>query len=56
MQPSKDELKIMCNLVLRLTKLRQNECVHLCIENFAPECFGKLLLYFRKNSEGGINA
>ena len=32
-----DELRELCALTLELTKLRQAECKHLCIENFAPE-------------------
>ena len=28
---------------VELTKLRQAECKHLCIENFAPELLGKLI-------------
>jgi len=38
-----DELKEICALVVELTKLRQAECKHLVIENFAPELLGKLL-------------
>ena len=38
-----DELRELCALTLELTKLRQAECKHLCIENFAPELLGKLI-------------
>ncbi len=38
-----DELRELCTLVAELTRLRQNECKNLCIENFAPELLGKLL-------------
>lgn len=38
-----DELKELCALTVELTKLRQAECKHLCIENFAPELLGKLI-------------
>ena len=38
-----DELRELCTLAVELTRLRQNECKHLCIENFAPELLGKLL-------------
>ncbi len=38
-----DQLRELCTLTLELTKLRQAECKHLCIENFAPELFGKLI-------------
>lgn len=37
------ELKEICDLVVRLTELRQEKCKYLCIENFAPELLGKLL-------------
>jgi hypothetical protein len=33
----------LVDLTVRLTELRQNECKHLAIENFAPELFGNLL-------------
>jgi hypothetical protein len=38
-----DELRELCTLTAELTRLRQNECKHLCIENFAPELLGKLI-------------
>ena len=38
-----EELRELCTLTLELTRLRQNECKHLCIENFAPELLGKLI-------------
>ena len=38
-----EELRELCALTVELTKLRQNECKHLCIENFAPELLGKLI-------------
>jgi hypothetical protein len=38
-----DELRELCALTVELTKLRQAECKHLCIENFAPELLGKLI-------------
>lgn len=38
-----EELKELCALTVELTKLRQAECKHLCIENFAPELLGKLI-------------
>jgi len=31
------ELRLLFDLTLKLTKLRQEECKHLCIENAAPE-------------------
>jgi hypothetical protein len=38
-----DDLRSICDLVVKLTELRQNECKHLVIENFAPELLRKLL-------------
>jgi hypothetical protein len=38
-----DELRELCAMTVELTRLRQNECKHLAIENFAPELLGKLL-------------
>lgn len=38
-----EELKELCALTVELTKLRQAECKHLCIENFAPELLGNLI-------------
>lgn len=36
-------LEVLADLTVRLTKLRQDECKHLCIENSAPELWGNLL-------------
>lgn len=47
-----EELKVICDMTVKLVELRQNECKHLCIENVAPECFGKLLLEYMLHSEG----
>lgn len=38
-----NDVESICRLTVELTKLRQNECKHLCIENFAPELFGRLI-------------
>jgi len=45
------ELKVICDTVVELTKLRQNECKHLCIENFAPECLRKLLVIIKLSKQ-----
>lgn len=42
------EFSQICNLTLELIKLRQQECSHLCIENYAPEIFGRLLMEYRR--------
>ena len=44
-----EELKIICDMTVSLVELRQNECIHLSIENYAPEIFGKLLTVFEEN-------
>src|SRR5689334_13679723 len=32
-----EEFRALCDLTLELTRLRQDECKHLCIENVGPE-------------------
>ena len=38
-----ETLKVICEMTVRLTELWIREVPHLCIENFAPELFGKLM-------------
>lgn len=38
-----EEFRALCDLTLELTRLRQNECKHLCVENVAPEILNNLL-------------
>jgi hypothetical protein len=38
-----EALRHICDMTVRLTELRQAECKHLCIENYAPEIFHRLL-------------
>lgn len=38
-----EELRELCAMTIELTRMRQVECKHLCIENFAPELLGKLI-------------
>lgn len=52
MSVTTEELKVICDMTVKLVELRQNECKHLCIENIAAECFGKLLLEYSLYSEG----
>ena len=47
-----EELRELCALTVELTRLRQNECKHLCIENVAPELLGKLIREL--TSMGGV--
>jgi hypothetical protein len=47
---STEELKAICDLTNSLTRMRWEECRHLCIENFAPELFGKLLWAYNNNT------
>lgn len=49
-----DELKEICGLVVELTKLRQDGCKHLCIENFAPDLFATLLGHYSMHKQGKI--
>ena len=39
-------LKVLCDLTHSLIVLRMRECPHLCVENLAPEIFGKLLTLY----------
>ena len=47
-----DELKIICDTVVRLAELRQKECSHLSVDDFAKECMGKLLTSLMAHKEG----
>ena len=38
-----EELRELFSVTVELTRMRQNECKHLFIENFAPELLGKLI-------------
>jgi hypothetical protein len=49
-----NHLQIIADLTIRLTEMRQRKCEHLCIENVAPEIFGKLLYEFRTAGEHRI--
>lgn len=48
-----EEFRELCTLTVEMTRLRQNECRHLYIENFAPELLGKLI---RVRLENGLAA
>lgn len=39
-----EELKVIADLTVRLTQLRQNECKHLAVENVGPEIWRNLLM------------
>ena len=38
-----EEFREVCKLTVELTRLRQNECKHLCVENFAADLLPRLL-------------
>ena len=40
---SAEELRVIADLTVRLTELRLKGCAHLCVENYAPEVFAKLV-------------
>jgi hypothetical protein len=44
-------LRIIADLTSELTAMRLQNCGHLCIENVAPEIFGKLIYEFRTSGE-----
>lgn len=49
-----DELKIICDTVVELARIRQKGCNHLCVENFAQQCLGQLLTELQLNKEGKL--
>ena len=49
---SLDELRLVSDLTIDLTRLRQEHCKHLCIENYAPELFHKLLTRMTMHKQG----
>ncbi len=40
---SDEEMQIIMNATIKLTKLRQNKCEHLSIENCAPDIYRNLM-------------
>jgi uncharacterized spore protein YtfJ len=49
-----DELRIVCDTVVRLTDIRQRGCKHLCVENFAPEMLRKMLIELVDHKQGMV--
>jgi hypothetical protein len=49
-----DELKIICDTVVELARIRQKGCNHLCVENFAQQCLGQLLAELQLNKGGKL--
>jgi hypothetical protein len=45
-------MKVLSEMAVELTRLRQNECKHLCIENYTPEVFEKLIRAVRNGLYG----
>ena len=43
-QVAKEELEVIMNTVVELTKLRMENCGHLSIENFAPKLTENLIV------------
>lgn len=41
-----NDVEAICTLTVELTRLRQDECKHLAVENVGPEIFGRLLREF----------
>lgn len=40
---SLEKFRILVDVTVHFTKLRLQECPHLCVENYAPELLEKLL-------------
>lgn len=51
-----DELRVLCDATVRLTELRQRECGHLCVENFAPKVLHALLTRLTMFKRGMMRA
>lgn len=47
-----EELQMICNMTVELTKIKQNECKQLIVENFAAQTFGILMSELKMNKEG----
>jgi hypothetical protein len=47
-----DELRVISDMTVKLVEIRQNECKHLHIENFAPELFHELLTRLQMSKNG----
>lgn len=46
------ELKILCDTVVELTRIKVAEVPHLCVENFSAELFSKMLAAYAGDTEG----
>lgn len=51
-KPDLSELKIITDLVVKLTKLKLAKCEHLCIENFSSELLCKLMVHYVASKNG----
>lgn len=49
---SPDQLRVIAELTEKLTALAQNECKHLCIENYSPQLFARLVRAYRAGAWG----
>ena len=53
---SPEELREISRLTCALTRLGQDNCAHLCVENVGPEIFGKLLReYMGASGQDSVN-
>ena len=50
-----DELKVICDTVVRLTEIRVKHCKHLSVSNFAQGCFSNLLDEFQRARCSKVN-
>lgn len=50
-----EELRVIADMTVRLTELRQKGCGHLAVENAAPEIMRKLLTTLAMHKQGFIN-
>lgn len=53
MNLQKHEIDAIADLTVRLTKMRQDNCAHLCVESVAPEIFGRLVMAYKGEAPSG---
>ena len=51
-----EELRVIADMTVRLTEIRQKVCSHLIVENAAPEIMRKLLTTLAMHKQGFVNA
>lgn len=55
MNLSKQEMEVVSEMTIELTKLRHSTCNHLAIENFSPKLLRKLMFIVTQSKKGMLN-